>query len=145
MANVDEVVGKSPDKLGPPGTLIFENDRLRIWELILKPGETSYWHDHPTEHVIVLFNGALVADLGSGVSPETAKQFDIPDEQVWVVPANPGKKEWPINLSEDRVLREIIIDLKDGPFEPVKEMTIVPLFDPATSNTAWTPTSEEIG
>jgi hypothetical protein len=34
-------------------TLLFENERLRVWELLLEPGETCPPHRHLHDHVIV--------------------------------------------------------------------------------------------
>jgi hypothetical protein len=31
---------------GLPGTLLSENDSVRIWELVMEPGATCDWHMH---------------------------------------------------------------------------------------------------
>src|SRR5690242_2405550 len=33
--------------------LLFENDRLRVWELVLRPGEESAYHVHESDYVFV--------------------------------------------------------------------------------------------
>lgn len=139
--------GKSKDSPGAPGTLLFENDRVRIWELVLKPGEVSNWHDHADDHLLVVFSGAAIANLADGSTPETAGTFDVPDNVVWAVPGNSGPLEWPINMSPDRTLREIIIDLKDpaGTTVAHQPFAAVPLFRPDTESTTWTPSPDEFG
>jgi hypothetical protein len=48
--------------LGGVGTrLLFENDRVRVWELRLAPGERSDLHEHELDHVLVQIAGDRVA------------------------------------------------------------------------------------
>jgi hypothetical protein len=48
--------------LGGVGTrVLFENDRVRIWELRLAPGERSDCHEHTLDHVLVQIAGDRVA------------------------------------------------------------------------------------
>jgi len=145
MTQVDNELGKSADQLGPPGTLLFENDRVRIWELIMKPGEVSNWHDHTDDHLLVLVDGAAIAELANGATPDTASSFEIPDQHILYVPGTPGVKEWPINASKDRTMRELIIDLKRGPFETEQELAFIPFFSSETPSTTWTPDPSEYG
>jgi quercetin dioxygenase-like cupin family protein len=145
MAQADTEPGRSARRLGPPGTLLFENDRVRIWELIMKPGEVSNWHDHTGDHLLVLVDGASIADLSNGATPDTASPFEISDGQVLFIPGTPGVKEWPINMSKDRTLRELIIDLKPGAVEAGQQAAIVPFFRPETPSTTWTPDPAEYG
>lgn len=146
-ANEAAGTGKSKDSPGGPGTLLFENDRVRIWELVLKPGEVSNWHDHADDHLLVVFSGAAIANLADGSTPDTAGTFNVPDNVVWAVPGSNGPLEWPMNMSPDRTLREIIIDLKDPPGAAIERQPFaaVPLFRDDTESTTWTPTPAEFG
>ena len=48
--------------LGPIGTrLLFENARVRIWEVRLAPGERGEPHRHDLDHVLVQIHGDRVA------------------------------------------------------------------------------------
>ncbi|MBV8691482.1 MAG: hypothetical protein JOY57_07490, partial [Actinobacteria bacterium] len=48
--------------LGGVGTkVVFENDRVRIWELKLAPGEKSDVHRHDLDHILVLVSGDRIA------------------------------------------------------------------------------------
>jgi beta-alanine degradation protein BauB len=38
--------------------LIMENDRVRVMEMQLKPGEKSPMHNHPSDHVVYVFKDA---------------------------------------------------------------------------------------
>jgi beta-alanine degradation protein BauB len=41
-------------------TVLFENQRLRVWELLLAPGETSPAHSHRHDHLIVYAEPAKI-------------------------------------------------------------------------------------
>lgn len=100
--------GLVPERPGPPGTLLFENDQIRIWELILGPGEYCLWHEHPYDHLLVVVDGAEIEGVFADGQRATG---NIEDKQIVYVPK--GKvAETARNLSKDRTLRELIIDLK---------------------------------
>ena len=45
-------------KLGDIATqLILENDKVRIWNLVVGPGESSDWHLHENDYVTVVVDG----------------------------------------------------------------------------------------
>jgi len=41
--------------------LLMENDRVRIWELALAPGERSTLHEHDNDYIVVQVYGDKVA------------------------------------------------------------------------------------
>ena len=48
--------------LGPMGDdVVFENDRVRIWELNLPPGADSNVHQHELDYILVILGGDRVA------------------------------------------------------------------------------------
>lgn len=53
---------------GPPGTsLLFENERTRVWEVLLEPGERLAMHRHAVPYVVITIEGAtclLIAEDG---------------------------------------------------------------------------------
>lgn len=52
-------------------TLLFENDRLRVMELQLEPGQISPMHYHPNDHAVFILNDAkLKLSLPDGDSAE---------------------------------------------------------------------------
>jgi hypothetical protein len=120
-AAAQQPAGATSDKPGDPGTLLFENDRVRVWELIMKPGEICNWHVHEYDHLLVVFEGCLVDALKSD---GTQAHREIPDGKVLFMPASP-LAEIARNASSDRTLRELIIDLK----EPSAASSVVGLFD----------------
>ncbi len=99
------------DPLGDvAGTLLWEDDRVKIWEMVLEPGEASDLHHHHHDYYLVIMEGDYVA----GVSPEQGEGLSF----VGKVPSNgntvaipKGATEWAYNVGEE-TYREILIELK---------------------------------
>lgn len=129
-AVTSRTAGESSDFPGDPGTLLFENERVRVWELVMRPGEICNWHRHDHDHLLVVFEGCRV----HGVKADGSEvERDIPDGKVLFMPASP-LVEIARNVSPDKTLRELIIDLKD----PSAATTAVGLFDFFRAGTATT-------
>ena len=101
-------------ELGGVGTkVVFENDRVRIWELVLAPGETSDVHRHDLDHVLVLVSGDRIAvqpepDTGGPYKDYLAADV-IPGMAVFVPR---GGVETAINVGDEPYV-EVIVELKD--------------------------------
>jgi hypothetical protein len=117
--------------LGVPGTLLFENDRVRVWELIMKPGEICEWHDHPHDHLLVVTSGAKIE--GATAAGERI-HLDIADNQTFFIPRS-NVPEIARNVSPDKVLRELIIDFKD-PSSAKTDLSVFNFFQPGALTTA---------
>lgn len=47
--------------------VLFENDKVKIWNLIVEPGEASDWHMHERDYVtVVVEGGGLVVEFADG-------------------------------------------------------------------------------
>jgi hypothetical protein len=100
--------------LGPIGTeVVFENDRVRVWEMRLEPGESSAVHRHELDYMLVLLEGDKIA---AEPEPDTQGAFDeyleadvVPGSVVYL---NRGGVETATNVGKEPY-REIIIELKD--------------------------------
>jgi hypothetical protein len=99
---------------GGVGTkLLFENDRVRIWELRLQPGEEGDVHRHELDHVLVQIAGDRVAVVPE---PET----EGPYREYMEGPISPGAAvfvrrggiETARNVGSSPY-HEIVIELKD--------------------------------
>jgi hypothetical protein len=55
MANAERVLGDVATRV------LFENERVRIWELRLEPGERSDVHRHERDYVVVQIAGDRIA------------------------------------------------------------------------------------
>src|SRR5262245_18808986 len=99
--------------LGPVATrLLFENERVRIWEMDLAPGERSATHRHDLDYVLVQIDGDRIAAMPE---PDTAGAFREYIEAA-VAPGialyiGRGGIETAINVGERRY-REILVELK---------------------------------
>lgn len=64
MSDTTTVNRKSGDnrEFGDIATkLLFENDRVRVWEMRLDPGESSSLHQHDNDYVMIQISGDTMA------------------------------------------------------------------------------------
>ncbi len=50
--------------------VLFEDDKVRIWEMTLEPGQYSALHEHTLDYYLIILSGDLVAGVmprGSGM------------------------------------------------------------------------------
>ena len=86
--------------------LLFENERVKVWEMDLAPGESSAFHEHTLPYVLCIVEGDTVdADFPNG------KSMRIPVRPGQVFFVEPGSKETAVNRSHTR-FREFLVELK---------------------------------
>jgi beta-alanine degradation protein BauB len=116
MASAVEVL---PDgrEIGPVATrVLFENERVRIWEMKLAPGESTALHRHALDYVQVEIAGDKISGLiepGAGGTYRETFEMDVkPGAHFWVerggfeTAKNTGKKPYHgvlIELKEPRL------------------------------------------
>jgi predicted metal-dependent enzyme (double-stranded beta helix superfamily) len=92
--------------------VLYENDRVRIWEMDLAPGERSAIHRHDLDYVIIQLEGDRIA---AEPEPDTQGKY----REYFQAPVVPGKSifvarggiETAVNVGERRY-REILVELK---------------------------------
>ncbi len=99
--------------LGDVGTgLLFENDRVRIWELRLEPGERGDVHRHALDYILVQIAGDRVAGVSEpdteGPYPGTTEGDVVPGGWFYI---GKGGVETAVNIGE-KPYYEILIELK---------------------------------
>ena len=96
-------------ELGDVATrLLLENDRVKIWEMLLEPGESSDLHRHTMDYVLYILEGTTIdADRPDGMS----ESYPVRPGQVVYV--GRGGTERAVNRSGTR-FRELLVELKDG-------------------------------
>jgi beta-alanine degradation protein BauB len=101
-------------ELGDVATrLVHENEKVRIWEMVLEPGESSAVHEHRCDYILVFFEGDLIK-----VVPEPDSAGEFTDELDFVPPLGKavyvrgGGIETAVNTGTERY-REILIEIKD--------------------------------
>ena len=90
--------------------VLFENDRLRVWDLVLEPGEASAVHRHTADYVFVCTTPGRITFLAEGQPPTTT---DYEDGFVQYTAVGPGITHQIRNVGKHRY-REIPVELK-GP------------------------------
>jgi hypothetical protein len=100
--------------LGDIGSrVVYEDDRVRVWQLRLAPGERSAVHRHDLDHLLIQIQGDRIA---VEPEPDTASPFteyleaDVVPGAVVRVPR--GGIETAVNVGEEPYL-EVIVELKD--------------------------------
>lgn len=93
--------------------LLMENDRVKIWEMRLDPGERSDLHRHEHDYVLVQVSGDKIA---GDFEPDTAGEFSglvegdvIPGQPMFI---SKGGIETAVNTGTVPYY-EILIELKD--------------------------------
>jgi hypothetical protein len=100
--------------LGGVGTkVLMENDRVRVWEMRLEPGEDSDVHRHDLDYILVQIDGDRIAGVpepdSKGEYNEYIEAEVVPGNFVYIgrggveIARNVGKKPY----------HEILIELKD--------------------------------
>lgn len=68
MSGISEYVGSK---------LLFENDRVRVWDLTLAPGESTGRHRHKEDYLYVVIGGGSLQPVDAdGVKGETRQMVD---------------------------------------------------------------------
>src|SRR3989475_11053523 len=87
---------------------LFENERGKVWEMRLEPGESSDLHRHALDCLLYILEGTSIdADRPDGES----SRFSVEPGQIFFVPR--GGTERAVNRSGTR-FRELLVELKDG-------------------------------
>ncbi len=88
--------------------LLFENERVKVWEMDLAPGQSSDMHHHGLDYLLYILEGTSIdADRPDGES----MRFPVEPGRLFFVPR--GGTERAVNRSATR-FRELLVELKDG-------------------------------
>ena len=101
--------------LGDVGTkLLFENDRVKVWELALGPGESSDVHEHEHDYLLIQLEGDKIAGIFEadthGEYPPGTVEGDVSYGNVFFT--KKGGIETAKNTGK-AFYREILVELKD--------------------------------
>lgn len=100
---------------GDPATkLLFENDRVKVWELALEPGGTSDLHEHHHDYLLIQLEGDKIAGIFEedthGAYPPGTVEGDVAYGNVFYT--EKGGVETAKNTGT-KPYREILVELKD--------------------------------
>jgi predicted metal-dependent enzyme (double-stranded beta helix superfamily) len=100
--------------LGDVGTrLVWENDRVRIWEMVLEPGERSAVHEHTLDYLLIPLAGdriGVVVEPDTGGRYRESADFPVPIGKAHFTAR--GGIETALNTGTE-TYREVLIELKD--------------------------------
>ncbi|MGH6617337.1 hypothetical protein [Sphingomonas sp.] len=113
MATTPEITSDGRE-VGPVATgVLFENDRVRIWDMSLAPGEATALHRHALDYVQIELEGDKISGLieeGAGGTYRQTFEMDVtPGQWFWV---DRGGFETAKNTGE-KPYRGILIELKE--------------------------------
>jgi len=97
--------------------ILFENGRIRVWEMSLDPGQGSDWHTHLNDYVFVNLAPARISLKVSDHEPVN-RTLDEGFTQYVAVGLEGGTKHQLINVG-DTPLRQVLIEFL-GPSEAIK-------------------------
>ncbi len=106
----DEHAGEAAGDVGTQ--LLFEDDRVRIWEMRLAPGEASDLHNHADPYYLVMLQGNMIAGVPPRESGKDVFAVALPPGGK-TVGISKGSTEWAINVGTE-AFYEILIELKEG-------------------------------
>jgi len=100
-------------EVGPgAGELVFENDRVRIMNIVIEPGQRSALHTHVRDYILVQINAGEACHEPHPESQGFIKQRKASATRPGLTAFIPaGSTEIAINTG-DTPLREIYIELK---------------------------------
>jgi len=87
--------------------LLMENEKVRVMEMRLKPGQKSPMHNHPSSHIVYVFKDAKFK-LRS--PDEKIAEFELKSGQTLWIEAGPHETE-NIGSTEGH---NLIIEIKDN-------------------------------
>ena len=85
---------------------LIENDRVRVWEMHLEPGERSDFHQHELPYVLCILEGD-----GIDAEYEDGRTLHFPLLPGQVIYVEPGGRETAVNRGAKR-FRELLIEIK---------------------------------
>jgi len=94
--------------------LLFENDRIRVWDMVLQPGEESPHHRHEGDYVFIYTTPSRITAFLEGQSPSTS-EFD--DGFVQYTEVGPGTTHH-IRNDGTEAHRQILVEFKGTSVAP---------------------------
>jgi hypothetical protein len=100
---------------GIASNVLFENDRVRVWEMSLQPGEESDLHRHELDYVMIQISGDK---MGAKFEPDSGGPWGALGyvegevEPGNVLFAERGGIEKAVNIGQ-KPFYEIVVELKD--------------------------------
>ena len=97
------------DKIGPIATnVLFEDDRVKVWDMTLAPGENCDLHTHENDYYLVMLQGDKVCGISQDGTNDLV--FNLtPGAHTFHIPK--GATEWAVNTGKEPFY-EILVEIK---------------------------------
>ncbi len=94
--------------------LMYENERVRVWDLALAPGQTLEKHIHRLPYFFIVESGGLIR-FADPDNPGDYQDIQFEDDQVtWVSVPPEGKVDNRLHNIGEKPHRNYVIELKQG-------------------------------
>lgn len=93
--------------------LLFENDRVRVWDLALAPGESVGKHIHRLDYLLLIVKGGSLRHIDPE-NPETDHDVFFEDDQVKFNEVNGDTIHNELLNAGTEPYRNFVIEFKDG-------------------------------
>jgi beta-alanine degradation protein BauB len=93
-------------------SLMFENERVRVWDQVIPPGEICEKHVHRTDYFYIIVSGGLIHFTDTETGEYRAIQFH--DDQIGFhfIPPGEGKVDNRLVNAGDKTHRAFVVELK---------------------------------
>jgi redox-sensitive bicupin YhaK (pirin superfamily) len=109
----DEAQGEEEASERVGTRLMFENDRVRVWDLALEPGEALEKHVHRDDYLFIVVRGGSLRHVDP-THPENDRAVEYADDQVVFLEAGEGLVHDRLVNTGDAPYRNLVIELKRG-------------------------------
>jgi mannose-6-phosphate isomerase-like protein (cupin superfamily) len=93
--------------------LLFENERVRVWDLALAPGESLEKHIHRLDFCFIVVNGGALQHVDPD-DPANDQDVQYSDDQVVFIEAHEGTVHNRLRNVGTTPYRNFVIELKQG-------------------------------
>jgi mannose-6-phosphate isomerase-like protein (cupin superfamily) len=94
--------------------LLFENERVRVWDLALQPGESLEKHTHRNDFLFIVVQGGALRHIDPD-SPANDQAVRYEDDQVVFIEAGEGTVHNRLVNVGTKPYRNFVIEIKqDG-------------------------------
>ena len=93
--------------------LLFENERVRVWDLALAPGEALEKHIHRLDFCFIVVNGGALQHVDPD-TPANDQHVQYSDDQVVFIEAHEGTVHNRLINVGTTPYRNFVIELKQG-------------------------------
>ena len=93
--------------------LLFENERMRVWDLALAPGESLPTHIHRLDYCFIVVQGGALQHTDPN-NPQHTEDVQYHDDQVVFLEVGEGMIHHRLTNVGTTPYRNLIVELKHG-------------------------------